>query len=584
MTFLMLSDFELGAWRVRPQLNSISWDAHTIRVEPKMMQVLVFLAQHPGEVVSKERLVQEVWRDTFVTDDVLVRCVSELRKAFGDKPGQSAVIETIPKKGYRLLLPVAMVSRRDRPPDWLRPGKGDSIAVLPFENAGPDPEMEYLSEGVAETIINSLSRLQNLRVVPRTTTFQYKRKLQDPVQVGREIGARLVLTGHVGRRGDRLMMGAELIDTTQESQLWGQTYDRKMDEIFAIQEEIAGKISNYLQLRLTDIEKEQVTRRFTESREAYCLYLKAMYFAHKWTPEGFRKGLDYCRQAIDADPVYANAYAALSYLYSLMGAFDVVPALESFPRAKAAALKALEIDDGLSYAHAVLGFVKLAHDWDFQSANAECCRAIELGPHMPGGHYAYSDLLLATSQNKQAIEEAKYALKLDPLSLPDNYHLGAVYYFTHEYDAAVAQLQKTSELDPSFVFAHSLLAIVYAIKGMSQEAKAEAQRARLLSDGPYTRITLGRVSAIMGNQAEAREILTEIEQVSKPPYFSRAFWCAMIHALLGEPDQAFEWLDKACGAREPALIYLRQAPSFESLHGDPRFHDLLRRIGIPSCA
>jgi TolB-like protein len=580
----MQFDFQLGAWRVQPQLNSVVSDQQTIRLEPKMMEVLVCLAQSSGEVVSKERLVREVWPNTFVTDDVLIRCVSALRRAFGDDAGKPAVIETIPKKGYRLLLPVVPVARPHRPQVGLLSEFADSIAVLPFENAGSDPDMEYLSDGIAETIINHLSRLQNLRVVPRTTTFPYKRKSLNPAEVGNELGVRLVLTGHVRQQRERLVVGAELIDTVRHSQMWGETYDRKMDDIFSIQNQIAAEIPNYLRLRLTDVEKRQLVRRSTESREAYHLYLKAMHFAFKYTPEGFRKGLDYCRQALEADPVYADAYAALGYLYSLVGAFDVLPPLEAFPRARAAARKALEIDDGLSDAHAVLGFVQMVHDWDWQSAEAEFCRAIELGPHMPGGHYAYSHWWLAQGQPMQAVAEAKLALELDPLSLPKNYHLGAVYFFGREYDAAIEQLRRTSELDASFPIAHNLLAIIYAVKKMPREALAEAERARALSDGLYIRVTLARINAMMGKQAEAREVLSDVEhveQVANPPY-SRALWCAMIHALLGGRDQAFEWLNRACEAREPALIYLRLFPDFESLHEDPRFADLLRRIGLPS--
>jgi TolB-like protein len=578
----MHSDFQLGAWRVQPQLNSVACEQRTIRLEPKMMGVLVCLAQRSGDVVSKEQLVQEVWRDTFVTDDVLIRCVSELRKVFGDNAGRPAIIETIPKRGYRLLLPVVPIALARRPQGRLQPAFADSIAVLPFENGEADPEMEYLSDGIAETIINSLSRLQNLRVVPRTTTFRYKRKLLDPAQVGRELGVRIVLTGHVVQRSDRLIVGTELIDTTHNSQLWGRTYHRKVDDIVSIQSEIASEIPNYLRLRLTDVEKERLTKSSTENREAYHFFLKAMYFANKWTPEGFRKGLEFCRQAIDMDPLYAEAHAALGYLYTLMGTFDVVPAMEAFPRAKAAALKALEIDDSFSDAHALLGFVKLVHDWDWQNAEEEICRAIELGPHLAGGHYAYSHWLVAKGLHKEAIEEAKWALDLDPLSLPKNYHLGAAYFFARAYDAAVEQLKKTSELDPSFVIANNLLAVTYAVERMPIEAVAEVERARSLSDGLYSRRTLGRISAMMGKQAEAREILSEVERVSQPPYFSQAGWCAMIHALLGERDQAFEWLDRACAAREAAVIFVRQFPDFESLHGDSRFGDLLRRIGLAS--
>ena len=576
----MQSDFQLGAWRVQPQLNSLVCELRTVRLEPKMMGVLLCLAQRSGDVVSKEQIVLEVWQGTFVTDDVLIRCVSELRKAFGDNAGKPTFIETIPKRGYRLLIPAVPIDRANHHEAPSAPKFADSIAVLPFENDGLEPEMEYLSDGVAETIINNLSRLQDLRVVPRTTTFEYKRKSMNPTQVGRALAARLVLTGHVAQRGDRLIVGAELIDSVQESQLWGHTYDRKIEEIFTIQEEIAGRIPTYLQLRLTDAERQQVTRRSTESREAYHFLLKAVHFAYKYTPEGFGKGLDFCRQAIEADPVYAGAYATLSFLYSLLGTFGVVAAVEAFPRAKAAALKALEIDDRLADAHAVLGFVHLAHDWNFRRAEMEFRRAIELGPHMPGGHYAFSHLCLAEGRYKEAVQEAERAVDLDPLSLPKNYHLGAICYFARQYDAAIAQLNKTIELDPSFVVAHNVLAAVYALNGMHGEAIAEGERALSLSKGLWARITLGRVHAILGNQAEAREILTEVKEASKSPNLSRAAYCAMMHAWLGEPDQAVEWLEKAYGEREPTLIYLRQSPDFESLHGDPRFHDLLRRIGL----
>jgi TolB-like protein len=577
----MQSDFQLGAWRVQPQLNSVACDQCTIRLEPKMMEVLVCLAQSSGEVVSKERLVREVWRGTFVTDDVLIRCVSALRKAFGDDAGKPAVIETIPKKGYRLLLPVIPVAHPDSARSLSPSEFADSIAVFPFENAGPNPDMEYLSDGIAETIINQLSRLQDLRVVPRTTTFPYKRKSLNPAEVGHALGVRLVLTGHVRQQRERLVVGTELIDTARHSQLWGQTYDRKIEDIFSIQNEIAAEIPNYLRFRLTDVEKRQLASRPTESREAHHLYLRALFFANKYTPEGFGKGLDYCRQAIEVDPLYADAYAVLSYLYSLLGAFDVMPALEAFPRAREAARKALQIDNGLSDAHAVLGFVLMAHDWDWQSAEAEFCQAINLGPHMPGGHYAYSHWWLAKGRPKEALEEASLALELDPLSLPKNYHLGVIYFFRREYDAAIEQLRRTSELDPSFVIAHNLLGIVYAYKGMHHEALTEAERVRTLSDGLYTRVTLARVYALIGKQIEAREILAEAEQVSKPPY-SRALWYAMIHALLGERGQAFEWLNRAYETREPALIYLKGFLDFVSLHEDPRFDNLLRRIGLAS--
>ncbi len=460
-------------------------------------------------------------------------------------------------------------------------GLVDSVAVLPFENAGGDPDMEYLSDGIAETIINSLSQLGRLRVVPRTTVFGYKGKKIDPARAGHELRVRLVLTGQVKQRGDNLTISAEVVDTIHESQLWGGRYVCKLEEVLAIQEEIGKEISRKLQLRLTDEERARLSRRPTESREAYHLHLKAMYWAHKWTPEGLRKGIEYSRQAIETDPVYAEAYVGLAYLFSAIGFFGSLPPMEAFPKAKAAAVRALEIDPSLANAHAVLAFVRLAYDWDWPGAEAECRRALELAPHLPGGHYAYSHWCVTQGRCEEATTEARRALDLDPLSLPYNFNLGAIYYYTRRYDAAIEQLQKTSELDPSFVAAHRVLAVLYARKGMSEEAMAEAEKALASSGANLSgKIALGMVSAVTGKQSEARRILEELEQESGPPYFSRAVPCALIHTLLGERDQAFEWLDKACHERSPSLPYLRQTPDFDGLHGDPRFGNLLRRIGL----
>jgi serine/threonine protein kinase/Tfp pilus assembly protein PilF len=454
----------------------------------------------------------------------------------------------------------------------------DSVAVLPFENAGGDPDMEYLSDGIAETIINSLSQLGRLRVVPRTTVFGYKGKKIDPARAGHELRVRLVLTGQVTQRGDSLTIRAELVDTVQESQLWGARYVCKLEEVLAIQEEIGKEISRKLQLRLTDGERARLSRRPTESREAYHLYLKAMYWAQKWTPEGIRKGIEYSRQAIETDPVYAGAYVGLAYLFSVIGVFGSLSPMEAFPKAKAAAVRALEIDPSLAEAHAVLAFVRLVNDWDWPGAEAESRRALELAPHLPGGHYVYSHWCITQDRCEEATVEARRALDLDPLSLPCNFHLGAIYYSTRRYDDAIEQLQKTSELDPAFAPAHRALAVAYARKGMSQQAAAEVETALALSGAdPFSRAALARVSALMGRQDEARKVLDELRQGSMPPY---AFGCAQAYAILGDRDRAFEWLDKACEERSSALPYLTQNPDFDGLHGDPRFGTLLRRIGL----
>lgn len=457
----------------------------------------------------------------------------------------------------------------------------DSIAILPFENAGQDPEMEYLSDGITETIINNLSQLSKLRVVPRTTVFRYKGKITDPAHVGRQLQVRVVLSGRVVQRGDNLIIGAELIDTTQESVIWGRNFNRRMEDALNIQDEIGKEISDRLQLRLSEREKGRIGKAATESPEAYHLYLKAMYFANRWTPEGFRKGLEYIRQAIDLDPLYAEAYTCLAYLYTLMGFFRTLPPMEAFPRAKMSVVKALEIDKSVASAQAMLAFIELVYDWDWQASKMRLDRAAELGPNLAVVHYTLGHWYLTRQLFEQAIATAKRALDLDPLAAHMNYHLAATYYFAGQYDESIEQLLKAQELEPRFQPSRWLLALAYAQKGMRQEAVSKAEETFALSGGEIRQsASLGVVRVLVGDYVGARRVLEGLKQESKPPHFLSAFACAGIHALLGEKDAAFDWLDKARQGKAGGIVYLGADWAFRNLHGDPRFDELLHRIGL----
>lgn len=463
------------------------------------------------------------------------------------------------------------------------PGSFDSLAVLPLINATGDPETEYLSDGITESIINSLSQLPNLRVIPRTSIFRYKGRETALKMVGRDLNVRAVLTGMINQRGDRLVVQTELVDVVNDAQLWGAQYNRKLEDIFDMQEELARQISENLRLRLSPEEEKRVTKRPTENREAYHLFLRAMHYANKWTPEGVRKGIEYSRQAIEVDPLFARAYAGLAYLYMLVSAFRGLPPPQAFSRARAAAIKALEIDECLAEAHSYLAYIQLVHDWDWANAARESSRAIELGPNLAEGHRVYSQWCLTSGLPEEALVEAKRALDLDPLSLPTNHNLALTYFLVHEYGAAIEQLHKTLELDPSFVGARGLLAHAYAQTGRLQEATAEVGEAPTVSWARLGRSAIiGTVSAMAGRHDEARRALNELSLESKPPDYFWASQCAAIHALLGERDQAFQWLDKAYQSRASALIYVKLVPPFETLHADPRFSNLVRRIGLPS--
>ena len=458
------------------------------------------------------------------------------------------------------------------------PGFADSIAVFPFGNAGADPEMEYLSDGITETTINSLSRITGLRVVPRTTMFRYRGSAADPIEAARELRARTVLTGRVTQRGDDLIVDVELVDTALESQLWGEKYKRNSSDIFAVQEGIVSEVSKRLRLQLSDEENEYLVRRPTQNREAYHLLIKGRYYANQWSPEGLSKGLQYARQAIDADPAYAEAYALLAYVYIMLGFLGPT---DAFPKAKAAALRALEIDESLARAHFSLGVVHLLYDWDWTRAQAEIQRGLNLAPNDPRGHFAYGEWLKVMGRLDEAIQELERALDLDPLSSPIGTNLAGAYYFVRKYDRALEQIRKTVELDPSFGAAQTFLAVVLARTGRYEEAIAEARKCLSVSGSELGGTsTLGLVYAIAGRTGEARKIVHEVESLPHARKLTSSL--PYIYGALGDRDEAIKWLEEAYQARISTLLFNYQGPELDSLRGDPRFVDLLRRIGLPA--
>jgi len=456
----------------------------------------------------------------------------------------------------------------------------DSLLVLPFVNASGDPEMEYLSDGITEAIMNSLAQLPKLRVLPRNTAFRYKGREADAQGVGRELNVRAVLTGRVMQRGDALIVSAELMDVAQEAQLWGERYNRKLDDIFEVQAEVARQISEKLRLRLTPEEKKRLAKQPTHNREAYQLFLKAQYFANKWTPEGLRQGMAYARQAIEADPGYAAAYAWIAFTYGNLATFGTLPPSEAAPKAKAAALRALEIDESLADAHTALGALQAYYEWDLRGAERSLKRALELDPNYAWAHYYYGYWLLITGGHDEALAEMHRSVELDPLSVNFSNSLGYLFYLLRDYDRALEQYQKTLELDPKFILAHLGLGRVYSEKGMHEEGIRESEEAVRLSGGaPYSKASLGLSLAKAGQLDEAHKILEELKRQPKQENIADHLVPAL-HATLGEKDEAFAILERAYEKHNVWLVYL-STPSFDSLRDDPRFADLCRRIGLP---
>jgi DNA-binding SARP family transcriptional activator/TolB-like protein/Flp pilus assembly protein TadD len=460
-----------------------------------------------------------------------------------------------------------------------------SLAVLPFANSSANPNAEYLSDGITESIINGLSQLRRLRVMARSTVFSYKGREADPRVIGRDLGVSAVVIGRVLQFEDMLIIRAELIDVADGTQLWGEQYDRKISDILAVQEEISREISEKLRLKLTSDEQKRLTKRYTENTEAYRLYLKGRYFWNKRTEEGVKKGIQFFRQAIAKDPNYALAYAGLADSYIILGNFGVaaLPLGEAVLRAREAAVTALELDDTLAEAHALLGCILVEYDWNWPDAEKEFKRAIELNPNYATAHHWYAFIyLVAIGRLDEAIGEEKRAQELDPLSLIINTNVGTLLYLARQYDEAIEQYQNALEIDPTFIITHWMLGLAYEQKEMYREAIMEFQRAVALSgESALPLALLGHAYAISGEESEALKVLNELEELSKRKYVS-PYRVGAIHVGLGDGDQAIEWLQRAYQERDAWLIWLKADPVFDSLRSDPRFQDILRRIGLAS--
>ncbi len=453
----------------------------------------------------------------------------------------------------------------------------DSLAVLPFVNASGDPNTEYLSDGITESLINSLSQLPHLSVKSRNSVFRYKGQDPDPEKVGRELGVRAVLAGRVVQRGDGLSISVGLVDARNNNHIWGEQYNRKLTDILAVQEEISREITDRLRGRLSSEEEKRVTKRHTKNTEAYQLYLKGRYYWNKQTEVGLIKAIENFKQAIEKDPSYALAFSGLGDSYwSLEDLY--LPPREVMPKAKEAAKKALELDETLAEAHTSLAFVNMWYEWDWSGAEREFKRAIDLNPAYATAHQQYGWYFAMRGRHEETVAEFKRALELDPLSAYITTDSNIPFYVTHQYDRAIEQCRKAINLDPNFYLAHYALGFNYTHKGKFPEAIAEFQKARLLEDKPWQVAGLGYGYAVAGNRSEAMKVLEELKELSKRRHVSPAE-IAKIYAGLGEKDQAFEWLQQAYEARSMWLVMLKVEPLWDSLRSEPRFADLLRRVG-----
>ncbi|HEY3128913.1 MAG TPA: guanylate cyclase [Acidobacteriota bacterium] len=456
----------------------------------------------------------------------------------------------------------------------------NSIAVLPFVNMSPDKENEYFSDGMTEELISALARIEGIRVASRTSVFRFKNKPQNVRDIGKELNVGAVLEGSVRKAEGRLRITAQLIDVAAGHHIWSETYERKLKDVFAVQNEISRALAERLKIRLLDKQANLLVQPSTKNIDAYTLYLKGRHYWNQRTGEGFRKCIQCFEEAIERDPDYVVAYAGLADGYNTLGYYNYLAPKDAFPKAKAAALSALRRDDTLAEAHTALAFSKMFYDWDWKGAETEFRRALRLREDYAIAHYWYGLNLASLGQPYDAIAQVRRAQQLDPLSPVIGAYVAGGYYFARQYDLAIEKCRQTLDLEPNFALARLVIGWALRQKSMFREAVAEFKKAVDSSKGSADGMAaLGHAYGVWGKKSEAERILGELTKTSKTSHVSPGHF-AMVYLGLGEKDAAFHWLQRAREERYAWLVFLKMDPIFDSLHSDPRFEKLLAKMGL----
>ena len=456
----------------------------------------------------------------------------------------------------------------------------DSIAVMPFVNASGNSDVDYLSDGITESLINNLSQLPRLEVKARSTVFYYKGKDISPKQLGTELSVQSVLNGRVTQRGDQLILNLELVDTQTGNQIWGEQYNRKTTDLVSLQSEIARDVTSKLKTKLSGADQQKLAKTYTTDSEAYQLYLKGKFYWNKRTGAELKQAVEFYNQAIEKDPTYALAYSGLAETYGLYSSYDVAPASDSMPQAKAAALRALEIDEQLAEAHTALGFYLSNYEWDRDGSEKEYRRAIELKPNYATAHHWFGTDLSNVKRFDECFVELRRAEALDPLSRIIGTNLGDALVHARRYDEAIAQYKRVLGRDPNFAYAHRALGWVYGLKGMYPEAIAETRSAMELREGSSAKGYLGLWLAKSGRRDEALKLLNEIKQESARTYV-QGYTFALIYLGLGDKEEALNHLEKHLLSRAETASTYATAPELDQLRSEPRFKAMLKRMNLP---
>ena len=544
-------------------------------------EILAMLLERPGQLVTREELLARLWpTDTFVDfDHGLNAAVNKLRDALNDSAEKPNYVETLPRRGYRFICAVGLQDSRSLHGEPSSPNI-QSLVVLPLENLSNDPEQEYFADGMTDQLITNLAQISALKIVSRTSAMRYKGTKKSLPEIARELHVDAVVEGAVMRVGGRVRISAQLIEALTDHHLWAASYERDLRDVLSMQEEVTRAIVSEIRVKLTAQEQERLANTCPIDPEAYRLYLRGRYHWYKLTPEAMLKAIEYFQLALEKDPAYALAYAGLADTYNTLAFFTVFPPREVVPKAKAAAVKALEIDANLAEAHVSLGWAGFTYDLDWLAAGKHFERAVGLNPAYPVAHSFYSLYLGALGRSEEGLTEAKRALDMDPVSPAILHYVVVQLYMARRFDEAIEQCRKTLELDSSFTPAHRTLAEVYAAKGMYCESLAEYEKYATLSGGsPESTAFVGYAHARLGQRNQAVRVLDQLGAASKQRYVP-ALSFAVVYVGLGEQDQAFLWLEKAYEERTNSLAYLKVQATWDPLRSDPRFTDLLCRIGL----
>ena len=544
-----------------------------LRLQDQPFQVLALLLENPGQVVSRDELRRKLWpSDTFVDfDNGLNTAINKIREALEDSADHPKFIETLPRRGYRFL---QTLERKDEK-------SIDTLVVLPLENLSRDPEQDYFADGLTEALITNLAKISALRVVSRTTAMHYKGVHRPLPEIARELGVDAVVEGTVQRFGERVHISAQLVQAATDTHLWAENYERDLRDVLALQAEVARAIAAEIRVKLTPEEQAQLRRTRQVDAEAYEAYLKGRYHWNKRNLEGLMKGAEYFQKAIDRDPTYAAAYAGLADSASRLGFWMDTKPEEGCARGKAAALKAIEIDNTLGEAYAALWYASLHYDFNIPAAEEAAERAIELDSRNPFAYQGRACCLVTRGRAEDAVLETLRAVQLEPLTMILHWNVTVFVYFARQYDEAITASQQALELDANFAPLRWTLGLSLAQKQMYEQAAAEMEEAvRLSGSAPFYLGALGHVYSSAGRREDARRVIRELGEVSKQRHVS-PYWPGMIYAALGEKDEAFLWLERALAEHAPWMVYLKAPPWLDNLRSDSRYYDMLRRMRIP---